>query len=424
MNVKKLIKDILPVCVLEYVSLLKKQMHGLYGKLKNNGICIVNNSMVDTVQELSLKKHHVYFGYYDLPQINKDGTKALAICLPHHARPGKNDAKIGFFTLPDGIFHSVANTSAWCWQQGSRLRWHPFNNEIIIFNAIVDGQPVTHLYNINTRSIQRTYEKALYDFSADMKYGISLNFFRLQKLRPGYGYNNSTSETLSNCCPKKDGLFLVDLTSGQSEMILSIFDVSALIPEANRYEHYFNHVSFAPSGQKFMVYHLYIDKSSGKRYVKVYVYYLNSRTYKEIPIKNPAHYCWKNDDELLFTYIDKNGIVKYLSWNVENGNNKCIGENILTGDGHPTTFHEEYLVSDTYPNKYQFQTAFIYDYKNNKKIPLIKLFHHPVRFHDMRCDLHPRVHFFEDVCKITIDTTSSGHRKILILNSTKILELK
>ena len=37
----------------------------------------------------------------------------------------KTGAQLCWVEEDTGIFHPIAETRAWCWQQGCRLRWHP-----------------------------------------------------------------------------------------------------------------------------------------------------------------------------------------------------------------------------------------------------------------------------------------------------------
>ena len=65
----------------------------------------------------------------------------------------------------------------------------------------------------------------IYSISNDCLYAVSLDFRRLQRLRPGYGYEDLPDTSIDQKAPENQGLWLMDLKTGQSELIISLADI-------------------------------------------------------------------------------------------------------------------------------------------------------------------------------------------------------
>ncbi|MHC4592767.1 MAG: hypothetical protein ACYS8L_08750, partial [Planctomycetota bacterium] len=83
-------------------------------------------------------KHH-FFGYYDKSPWDATGRYLLGLQSDFGDRcPRAEDTvTIGLIdTTGDDTWQPVAQTSAWNWQQGCMLRWHPAApDRLIVYNA-------------------------------------------------------------------------------------------------------------------------------------------------------------------------------------------------------------------------------------------------------------------------------------------------
>ena len=89
---------------------------------------------------------HIFGGYYDINILNHKNSKILV----HRKKINSNDnsLEIGYYNLKDTRdFIKIDKSEAWCWQQGSRLRWIDGNN-IISYNCVRDGNYVNIFKNI------------------------------------------------------------------------------------------------------------------------------------------------------------------------------------------------------------------------------------------------------------------------------------
>ena len=93
-----------------------------------------NHDLITNYRIFGRKNHHVFFGYYDLQQLNKESNKILVLQVGKHATPKHSVAKVCYIDLHNGKFHFICNTRAWCWQQGARVRWCDDDQNCILVN--------------------------------------------------------------------------------------------------------------------------------------------------------------------------------------------------------------------------------------------------------------------------------------------------
>ena len=62
--------------------------------------------------------------------------------------------------------------------------------------------------------------RAIYTVSPDGTKGLSVNFARIDDTRPGYGYKGGIDPHADAFLPPGDGIFLLDLDTGESKQIL------------------------------------------------------------------------------------------------------------------------------------------------------------------------------------------------------------
>lgn len=342
--------------------------------------------------------YHVFFGYYDITPFSEDENLLLAMNVPFEKKllASKAKAKIGFYNLSDETpsFHEIGSTRTWCWQQGCRLQWYPeIKNKTVLYNTLVDGNYGCVVKDILTKQIVREYKHPIYTVSSDGRWALSLNFSRVQRLRPGYGYNTMPDRTKNELMPKNDGILRLDMATGEVKFLFSIRDIINIkttdtMPQA---EHYFNHLLFNPEASRFLLVHLWVN--AGKRYSRLIT---ADRNGKNIYVMNneghSSHYCWRSNTQLLvYTTYAKTGTHYYLYEDMSD-NREIVGKGILTQDGHPSFFpYSNIIITDTYPDKYRDQSLIIYNIDNCEKKILSK-FYIPIKFYgETRCDLHPRL---------------------------------
>lgn len=346
--------------------------------------------------KFSIDNKQTFFGYYDKTPFSLENDKVLAMVAKNTNDSPKPDDEliVGYFLLNDPTtIHTVGKTSSWCWQQGCRLQWFPENQDtLIIYNTLVDNKYGAVIQNIQTKDIIRYYQFPIYDVDKSGSWAISLNFSRLHRLRPGYGYCNLPDLTISDLCPSNDGVWRVDLLTGCAELIISLNELFKIQPKSTMEgaTHYINHLSFNPSGTRFMFFHLWMK--DGKKRSRLFTSDLNGSNIHLLANDDMvSHYTWKNDNELLvYSYHEETGLKYHLYKDMTDERN-IIGSNILNEDGHPSySPNGKLLLTDTYPDKYSERKLLIFD--SIDKLYVIGAFHNPFNFFRgvNRCDLHPR----------------------------------
>ena len=205
-------------------------------------------------------KANVFFGYYDITPFSKDENNILYLSV----KDGNKIAEVKLYDLNSKKHKILTQTRAWNWQQGSRLRWWPTDDNYVCYNDVIDNEYVCKKININTKKVDSVFCKALYDIDPQGTYGLSLNFSRLQRLRPGYGYDSIKDDTINISSPTKDGIYYVDLLKNESQLIISLKKLAEKCYDKNADQHYINHISISPNGEKFIFFHIWTIKNSDK----------------------------------------------------------------------------------------------------------------------------------------------------------------
>ena len=105
------------------------------------------------MRRLTPQDGHYFFGYYDNPAW--DGGDQRHLC--HKVEfmdqlPQATDvAQLGALSLAGHKFEPFATTTAWNFQQGAMLQWHPkAPGEQVIFNCCREGRYIGVVKNIRT----------------------------------------------------------------------------------------------------------------------------------------------------------------------------------------------------------------------------------------------------------------------------------
>lgn len=349
------------------------------------------------IAKLAIPGRQTFFGYYDKTPFSTDDTRILVTTLPRVARGAadKAEMEIGVFDdISPGGYRPLGSTTTWCWQQSCRLQWLPgAGDECVIHNTMVEGGYGAVIRARRSGAVERTLAHSLYDVGPRGKWGLSLNFSRLQRLRPGYGYTNLPDHTQGDLEPAADGVWLVDLESGAASLVLPLRDLARLdpCPSMNGAEHYVNHLAFNPTGDRFMVIHLWV--SEGHRYSRLITADREGGDPWILANNGHAsHYAWKAADELLVFSTHRDTGTAYHLYHDRTSRRRVIGEGILVEDGHPSfTPDGRFIITDTYPDRFADRHLLQYSLATGELRTLTRLFSPPRLRGEVRCDLHPRL---------------------------------
>ncbi len=375
------------------------------------------------VRKFGEENGQVFFGYYDVCPFSHNDSLLLANRAPLANVPPKPNTPldVGFYRLHDAlpVFNKIGTTTTWCWQQGCRLQWFPnYEDSLVIYNKLINGQYGSVIQNIKTKKIERYLPRPIYALSHDGTWGLTLNFSRLQRLRPGYGYVGLPDETALDPAPADDGIWLIDMRKGESELLFSVEEIASFQTDGSMVgaEHYFNHLLFSPDNSRFLFFHLW--EKNGKRHARLITCNVNGKE-KWILVNTGivSHYNWLSDNTIICFSTGGDGRARYYIYEDKTENRVPLGQNSPNEDGHPSfSPSKNCLLMDSYPDKYGEQNLMIY-YIDGDKLEVLGKFHAPRSFKgEVRCDLHPR--WSRKGNMIAFDSADTGRRTLNILSLT------
>lgn len=365
--------------------------------------------------------HETFFGYHDKTPVSADGRRLLAGQVPRGTSPyGRAPAAltIGYFPVqdehPSQSFVPLAETAAWCWQQGCMLQWDPSKpSQHIVFNGLHDGAYASFVVDVDERATVARYDRAVYALDKQGRWAASINFSRLERLRPGYGYACLEDATHGVAAPEDDGVFLLDRATGASELVVSLSGLAGEV-DAPQAEHYVNHVSFSPDGNLLVFFHLWTESIELRgRFCA-----LNLLTGKLMVVESwpmmVSHYCWQDSRRALATVRDEAGNWRYSIFDLGRGVRSDLPM-ALKLNGHPmfAPCGSDWIITDTYPDRAGDQSLLLANVKTGS-IHRLATFYSPFSYRGTRrCDLHPR--WDRDGRYVVVDTVARGHREMALI---------
>lgn len=375
-------------------------------------------------------KQH-WFGYYDKWQVDPTGRYALGNEVDVFFRSPQEDdlLRIGLIDLENNNqWEEIGNSTAWSWQQGCMLQWIPGSSTEVIWNDREGEGFVSRVYNIKSGQT-RTLPRPIYTLSSDGSFGLTVNFGRLQKMRPGYGYATSDKSKDWEKAPEEDGIFRVDLKTGESRLIISSAQLASLERELGSVAenfHWCNHLLISPSGNRFIFlnrsrdYLLDDEKRKTKNWNSDYVTRAitcntdGSDLYVLNDSGNFSHFIWKGNNTITAWASTEDGqeAAFYEFYDRSKRYQKLDHDNMPV-NGHNTyvpNTNYEWILNDTYPQgDGRMQTLYLYHIPTKRKV-ILGRFPKPEEFQgEWRCDLHPRCD--QQGNRVFFDSTHDGDKR-------------
>lgn len=308
----------------------------------------------------------------------------------------------------------IGKVYAWNNQQGCMAQWiGPDYYSKIIYNDYRDGEYCSIVFNWILKQEEKVIPLPIYDLSNDGKTALTLDFSRLHRLRPGYGYSNCQEKTKGELCPDDYCIWKIDTENFKIEGVLKYTDLYNFEHDESMEgaEHKVNHIMINPSGSRFMVIHRWIK--NGKKRSRLLTASMDGSDLFNLSDENYVSHCfWKNDNEILsFLRKSKYGDHYYLLR--DKSDKYSMLWPVLKTDGHCSYSHNRtFVVTDSYPDRQRISTLYVLKEKE-EPISVARVFS-PFRYdNEFRCDLHPRWNFKDD--KICFDSACEGRRAVYIL---------
>ncbi|CAH1222096.1 hypothetical protein PAECIP111891_05288 [Paenibacillus allorhizoplanae] len=389
----------------------------------------IKNELVKA-ERLTQEDAHYFFGYYDTPAWSLSDRYHLCHKvdfmdrLPHAA----DSATVGYIDMRDHSFHPVAETTAWNFQQGSMLQWHPAcPEEEIIYNTW-DGETYRGtVQNIHTGS-SRQLELPVANVDPTGMYAVSINFDRMFDFRPGYGYAGREDLYKEVRHSPNDGIFLIELATGESRLILSlqhIWDFTKSRFPGQDKKLLINHITFNTDGSRLVFLVRYFPEPGEVWETAILtvnrdgsdLFLLSDYSYA-------SHYHWRDRESIVFHSRgaesgdagDQLYVLRDLTHEAE-----IIDTAFFLRDGHCSYSPDrQYMLYDSYPDADGYRHLYVYSLKNKSGVTLGSYYSLPDIDGDIRCDLHPR--WNQAGTHISFDSIHEGRRHVYVMDLRKVME--
>jgi hypothetical protein len=418
---------------------------------------------------LTKQPGHHYFGYYDKCPYDPTGRYLLALEVDFMDRPPKPDdeARIGIVDLQGrGEFEQLGTTRAWNWQQGTHLQWLPSSpGRKIIYNIReADGYHAC-IQDIDTGNKQ-VLPRPIYAVSRNGSQAVSVNFSRIHDMRPGYGYNGLSDSWADEIHPEEDGIYWMDLHTGDNKLIISLAQIAAIAPDQTtaKSKHWFNHLQFSTDDARFVFLHRWKSSASRKPGIKGLLtrqawlkqmltgqawfrrFLANRPGFKQKISGNQSHttrmftanadgsdvyllnrddmtshFDWKNSNQII-AWARRHGIGdRYFLFTDRTDDVEVIGEDVFSSDGHCSYSPDgRFILTDTYPQGVDhLRTLILYNTATGERSDIGQFYSPPELQGEIRCDLHPR--WNRDGTRVCFDSMHEGERQIYELDVSAVV---
>lgn len=371
------------------------------------------------VQITKSNKEHLFASYYGINSFNRSERYAtvLETNLKFRLPEVTDTAVLGLVDLKTFEFIPISVTRAWNFQQGCMAHWLATSpDSVIIFNDFREGKYVSVILNVFTRKELKIIPNPVSAVSPNGKEAVSLNFSRLRLTRPDYGYGGNGQDARENVqLPSDDGLFLINLETGNAKLLVSLEQVKNLIPPLQDGKiAWFNHTLFSRGGSKIFWLSRQMEGN-----IRVTTSLTVNRDGTDLRRCFPdgwagSHFDWLNDKELMVTANFDGKQYAHVLFTTGQKNYKRLGNGLLDYDGHGTfSPDQKWMVTDTYPSGgLREQKIYLMDMKS-EIVKSLGRFIEPAEFEGYwRCDIHCRWSPKGDI--IGFNSTMSGSRQVYI----------
>lgn len=412
-----------------------------------------------------------WFGYYNYDTLNHDCTKMLCNRAKSEVAEIKKEdtIELGYYDIPEGLWHKIGKSDSWNWQQGAMMQWLPGkgNESKVIFNSSHDGHLTSCIHDVSTGE-DKEIDWPIYGLTPDGKKSISLDLERSYWCR-AYHYQSVANPEKEGRVVDGDGIYEIDLEKNTRRLIVDIKDVVALDPDDDfgEMKHWVEHIMINPEGTRFCFLHRYSPINNVLQYrTRICVAKIDGTELQVIPGWNTymwSHFGWQGaDDFVIYTYKrpsfyskfdvpsisegkkSENSFVRSVIRNfalfVKNLIPKSLLKRMLPKnsyyqhyvlgtddkyklenawikpyfdvDGHPSfTADGRYMLTDSYPDQNNNRRYIVYDSLKQKGLVIAKMPENHL-LGNVPCDLHPKLS--KNGKYVVFDTTSSGKHSMMM----------
>ena len=368
-------------------------------------------------------KAHLFASYYGINSWSKNERyiTVLETSVTTHIPTAADTATLGLVDLTNNKFIPIAKTTAWNLQQGCMAHWLATNpDSVIIYNDCRQGKFIAVVLNVFTKKELRILPLPIAAVSPNGKEAVSFNFARLRITRADYGYDgNGQDAKAANAFPADDGIFLMNLETGASKMIVSFPQLKEQVPtiKGDGIE-YIGHALFNRNGGTIFFLARAIPEWNTTAFT---INKDGSHLQRCFPDGwGGSHFDWLNDRELMITANYEAKQYGHILFTPGEKNYKRLGNGLLDYDGHGTFSPDgKWMVTDTYPvTGTRDQKIFLLDMKSQAVLGLGRFPEPEAYTAGWRCDIHCRWSPKGDM--IGFNSTHNGNRQVYIFKLSGI----
>lgn len=373
---------------------------------------------------------HLFANYFGINAWSPDNRYVAVLETDVNGRLVNEDeaADICLVDLQDGnrIF-KIAQTYCWNFQEAAMFHWLP--DGTCLYNDRRDGKFVTVILNWQTGE-ERIIDRPVSAVSRDGSTAVSINYARLRLTRPDYGYAGLGQDPLRDeVWPEDEGLWVIDLKTGESKMIVSIASQKDKMTEIQdpRGLAYFCHTIISPNAKRIFWLARTVENLDEQVAEKGHVteWQTTSMTCNvdgtDVRRCYPdgwagSHFNWYDDETLAVTaQWNAGGHWSHTIFKVgDEENRRHIAPGLLEWDGHLIFSPDgKFLSTDGYWNK-NFERTWVMVRLEDEAVLPLGTFFVPEKYREQysRCDLHPR--FRPDGKQIGFNSVHEGSRQVYL----------
>ncbi len=385
---------------------------------KKEGILVTFPSPGNPIQITKNGKEHLFASYYGINSwsANQRYVTVLQTDIKNHLPEADEPATLGLVDLESNTFIPLTQTRSWNFQQGCMAHWLGTSpDSLIIYNDLREGKFVSVILNVHNQKEIKVLPYPVSAVSPDGKEAVSINFARLRKTRIDYGYGGNGQDAKDSIqFPEDDGIFLVNLETGEAKLIVSISQIKDRVPEIPEEGiEYFNHTLFSRGGSKIF----WLARAVPHRNTTSFTVNRDGTNLQRCFPDGweGSHFDWLNDDELMITANYEAKQYAHVLFTVGEKNYHRLGKGLLDYDGHGTfSPDEKWMVTDTYPSSgLREEKIYLMDMKTEAILPLGRFAQPEDVSGYWRCDIHCRWSPRGDM--IGFNSAHTGSRQVYII---------